>query len=230
MQLLKPIVGTIQLCLTIYLLASMSAAAMDIGPMTTVMEPKQAFMARTLTNNDSMPKVYEVRVEKISNPTASGQPLAMPPGELLHTPKRFVLHAGQAQNTKLYYKGPVDDQERYYRVTFVESPAAQTGNQEQNHRTGALEMKIELQSILVVRPRHVQFDYILNEVSGNIRNSGNTFFEFMIKQGCDQPDSEADTKYLLPGETYENAKIGQPGNQSLIIYAARFIPVGKICI
>ena len=36
-------------------------------------------------------------------------------------------------------------------------------------------------------------------------------------------------KYLLPGETYHNPGINQPGNQKLIIYQSRFIPVGKDC-
>jgi hypothetical protein len=51
----------------------------------------------------------------------------------------------------------------------------------------------------------------------------------MVKRGCQQADSEADSKYLLPGETYHNPGINQPGNQKLIVYQSRFIPVGKDC-
>ncbi|MFQ2200069.1 fimbria/pilus periplasmic chaperone [Aeromonas hydrophila] len=197
--------------------------------MTMVMGPKQDFIVRTVTNNNTSPKVYEVTTSKISNPTDNGQQLTMPPGELLYAPKRFVLQAGKSQNTKLYYKGPTDNQERYYRVNFTESPAAQKNNQKQTYNRGTLELKMELQSILVVRPRQVKFNYTLNEATSTIQNSGNTFFEFMVKQGCDQPDDEADSKYLLPGETYHNTKIGQPGNQILIVYQSRFIPIDKMC-
>ncbi|ATD37174.1 hypothetical protein BHG40_03810 [Aeromonas salmonicida subsp. masoucida] len=57
----------------------------------------------------------------------------------------------------------------------------------------------------------------------------NTYFEFMVKQGSEQSDIEADSKYLLPGETYRNTKISQSGNQKLIVYQSRFIAVGKDC-
>lgn len=208
---------------------ALPVSAIDIGPMTVALEPDQRFLARTITNNSTTPKLYEVKAEKISNPTASGHPLALIPGELLYAPKRFVLHGRQAQNIKLYYKGEEDHQERYYRVTFTESPAAQVADQAGEQRKGVLEMKIELQSVLVVRPRQIRFEYQLNPAEESITNTGNTYFEFMVKQGCEQPDSQADSKYLLPGATYRNPKIGKPGNQQVIVYQSRFIPVGKAC-
>lgn len=215
--------------LTLTCLLALPVSAIDIGPMTAVLESTDEFMARTVTNNGTTPKIYEVRAAKISNPMASGQLLAMPPGELLYAPKRFVLHSKQQQNVKFYYKGVADDQERYYRVTFIESPAAQAGGHEDKSRKSKLDIKIELQSILVVRPRQVRFEYQLHPGEASITNTGNTFFEFMVKRGCEQPDSEADSKYLLPGETYRNTKISQSGNQKLIVYQSRFIAVGKDC-
>ncbi|WP_314927566.1 fimbria/pilus periplasmic chaperone [Aeromonas piscicola] len=215
--------------LTLTCLLALPVSAIDIGPMTAVLESTDEFMARTVTNNGTTPKIYEVRAAKISNPTASGQLLAMPPGELLYAPKRFVLHSKQQQNVKFYYKGVADDQERYYRVTFIESPAAQAGGYEDKSRKSKLDIKIELQSILVARPRQERFEYRLDQAAGSITNTGNSFFEFMVKQGCDQPDSVADNKYLLPGETYRNPKISQPGNQKLIVHQSRFIAIGKDC-
>ncbi len=86
------------------------------------------------------------------------------------------------QNVKLYYKGPADGQERYYRITFTESPAAQLDESGQARRRGALEMKLALQSILVVRPRQERFEYRLDQAAGSITNTGNSF-EFMVKRG-----------------------------------------------
>lgn len=203
--------------------------AIDIGAATTVMAPSDDFLAKTVTNNNMTTKVYEVKVQKITNPTANGQPIEMPAGELLYSPKRFVLSAGQQQNVKVFYKGESDHQERYYWLTFVESPTAQLVTGEKNAATGTQEMKLALQSTLVVRPRQVRFEYQLSPGGTSITNTGNTFFEFMVKQGCEQPDSEADSKYLLPGETYQNPRIGQTGNQKLIVYQSRFIAVGKDC-
>lgn len=212
--------------LTILPLPTMS---IDIGSMTAIMEPTKDFMARTITNNSSSPKIYELDVERLSDPTIKGVKISMEPGELLFTPKRFTLHSRKVQNVKFYYKGQSDSKERYYRVTFTESPAAQVDNGEQVLRRGTVAMKLALQSILVVRPRQVRFEYQLNPGGASITNTGNTFFEFMVKQGCEQPDSEADSKYLLPGETYQNPKIGKAGNQHIIIYQQRFIPLGKEC-
>lgn len=210
------------------LLAS-QAMAIDIGAMTLAMAPKEDFITRTVTNNSASPKLYEVQMEKISDPTATGQVVPTIPGELLFAPKRFTLHAKRAQNVKFYYKGSADDRERYYRITFTESPAAQVDEGGQALRRGTVEVKLALQSILVVRPRQEHFAYRFDQVGGSITNTGNSFFEFMVKQGCDQPDSQADSKYLLPGETYRNPRINQPGNQKLIVYQSRFIPVGKDC-
>ncbi|WP_339329858.1 molecular chaperone [Aeromonas hydrophila] len=208
---------------------SSQAMAIDIGAMTIAMAPNEEFIARTVTNNSGSPKVYEVQMEKISNPTATGTSVTTVPGELLFAPKRFTLHAKRMQNVKLYYKGPADGQERYYRITFTESPAAQLDESGQARRRGALEMKLALQSTLVVRPRQVRFQYQLDPARSSITNTGNTYFEFMVKRGCLQADSEADSKYLLPGETYQNSRIGQAGNQKLIVYQSRFIRVGKDC-
>ncbi|WP_339015133.1 fimbria/pilus periplasmic chaperone [Aeromonas popoffii] len=210
-------------------LFSWPAMAIDIGPMTVVMEPSQSFVSRTVTNNSTAPKIYEIRANKISNPTANGQQLDMKRGELLYSPKRFVLHSKQVQNVKFYYRGDVDDHERYYQVIFTESPTAQTDESEKNIRRGALEIKLELQSILVVRPRKMQFNYQLDKGSSAIKNTGNTFFEFMVKDGCEQPDGKADSKYLLPGDIYHNVKVSESGNQKVIVFQSRFIPVGNDC-
>lgn len=99
----------------------------------------------------------------------------------------------------------------------------------QTQHRGTVEVKLALQSILVVRPRQSRFAYQLDPAQSAITNTGNTYFEFMVKRGCQQADSEADSKYLLPGETYHNPGINQPGNQKLIVYQSRFIPVGKDC-
>ncbi|MGE6134697.1 fimbria/pilus periplasmic chaperone [Aeromonas salmonicida] len=211
------------------MIISYNVFSIDIGATTTVMEPSDDFLTKTITNNNETTKVYEVQTKKITNPTVNGLPLDMPAGELLYSPKRFVLHAGQQQNVKIFYKGTTDHQERYYWLTFVESPTAQLATQENATATGTQEMKLALQSILVVRPRQVHFQYQLNQTEGNIINTGNTYFEFMVKRGCEQSDIEADSKYLLPGETYRNPKISQSGNQKLIVYQSRFIAVGKDC-
>ncbi|HDZ8847780.1 TPA: fimbria/pilus periplasmic chaperone [Aeromonas veronii] len=217
--------------LLLWLLCTFSAhvLAMDIGSMTASMDPKEDFLVRTLANMSLSPKVYEVELEKINDPTDHGATIPTVQGELLFAPRRFTLHARRTQNVKFYYNGPADAQERYYRITFTESPVAQVDDGSQTQHRGTVEVKLALQSILVVRPRQVRFEYQLDPAKGSITNTGNTYFEFMIKKGCEQPDHEAESKYLLPGESYQNSKIGKTGNQHMIIYQQRFVPLGKEC-
>lgn len=216
------------LAVTLAAISSLSYA-ISIGTMNATMEADEDFLTRTVVNNSTTTKVYEVSLVKVSNPTASGTTLSMPVGELLYAPKRFTLHPNKRQHVKFYYKGHADNQERYYRAIFTESPTAQPDDYVRAPLNGALDMNVELQSILVVRPRKSTFDYAINPVLSTISNTGNTYFEFMVKDGCDQPDDEADSKYLLPGDTWQNAKISQKGNQKFIVYQSKFIPVGEDC-
>lgn len=45
--------------------------AIDIGAATTIMAPSDDFLTKTVTNNNMTTKVYEVKVQKITNPTAN---------------------------------------------------------------------------------------------------------------------------------------------------------------
>jgi P pilus assembly chaperone PapD len=132
--------------------------AIDIGAMTIAMAPNEEFIARTVTNNSGSPKVYEVQMEKISNPTATGTSTAHGARRAAVRPQALHPARQDMQNVKFYYKGPADGQERYYRITFTESPAAQLDEGSQTRRRGALEMKLALQSTLVVRPRQCVFN------------------------------------------------------------------------
>lgn len=203
--------------------------AISIGMMNATIEADEDFLTRTVVNNTSTAKVYEVSLAKITNPTASGVLLSMQPGELLYSPKRFTLHPDKRQHVKFYYKGNEQNKELYYRAIFTESPTAQSSKYIKDIQKGTLEMNVEFQSILIVRPRKTQFSYNIDQASGSITNTGNTYFEFMVKEGCDQPDDQADSKYLLPGNTWNNKKIIQPGNQKFIVYNSKFIPIGKDC-
>ena len=87
------------------LLAS-QAAALDIGAMTLAMAPEQEFITRTLTNNSASPKLYDIQMEKISDPTARGRTLPTVPGELLFAPRRFTLQPDMPRTSSSTTRGP----------------------------------------------------------------------------------------------------------------------------
>ena len=49
-----------------------------------------------------------------------------------------------------------------------------------------------MDTILVVRPRQVQFKWSFDKVTGTVSNTGNTWFKLLIKPGCDSTEEEGD--------------------------------------
>lgn len=214
----------------ILVLLPSQVGAIDIGSLTATMGPKQDFINRMVMNTGSITRVYQVNAVKLDTPKITGNESKIMGGELLFSPKQFSLAPAQRQNVKLYYKGPQDNTERYYRVTFTELAHVAHGGKEENSTiSGALDLKTSIRSILVVRPRNTHFDYKINLTEGYIKNTGNTYFEFMVKQGCNQSDSDADSRFLLPGETYHNEKLLGDRNQKFIVYDNNFVQIGKAC-
>lgn len=206
------------------------ALALDIGPLTVDMDPEQSFITRTITNSSAQSKVYTIKANKLTNPSSSGKAQPIENGELLYAPKQFTLQPGHKQNIKLYYKGATDTVERYYKIIFTEASAAISKPVSIHTNTQSnIEMNISLESILVVRPRELSFDYAIDNINGSIKNTGNTYFEVMVKNGCNQPDTDADSKYLLPGESYQNPKLKGDVNHKIIIFNGKFITIGNAC-
>ncbi|MEX0633119.1 hypothetical protein M8494_17900 [Serratia ureilytica] len=51
-----------------------------------------------------------------------------------------------------------------------------------------------MDTILVVRPRQVNFAYRLDTQRGALTNTGNTYFKFLLKPGCNSTDEEGVTE------------------------------------
>ncbi len=63
-----------------------------------------------------------------------------------------------------------------------------------------MEPVVVMDTILVVRPREVQFKWSFDKVAGTVSNTGNTRFKLLIKPGCDSTEEEGDAWYLRPGD------------------------------
>lgn len=59
---------------------------------------------------------------------------------------------------------------------------------------------VSMSTILIVRPRKTQFKYEINEETGTIKNTGNTFFRVVIQKGCNGDDESSTQFYMLPGK------------------------------
>ena len=85
-----------------------------------------------------------------------------------------------------------------------------------------------MDTILVVRPRQVQFKWSFDQVTGTVSNTGNTWFKLLIKPGCDSTEEEGDAWYLRPGDMVHQPELRQPGNHYLV-YNDKFIKISDSC-
>lgn len=56
-----------------------------------------------------------------------------------------------------------------------------------------------MSTILIVRPRKTRFQYEINEATGTIKNTGNTYFRVILQKGCNGDDESSTQFYMLPG-------------------------------
>jgi hypothetical protein len=112
---------------------------------------------------------------------------------------------------KFYYHGPRDNRERYYRVSFREIP---TRNLTRRSPTGgevSMEPVVVMDTILVVRPREVQFKWSFDKAAGTVSNTGNTWFKLLIKPGCDSTEEEGTRGICVPGTWFASRRCASRG-------------------
>ncbi|HHD9908342.1 TPA: hypothetical protein ACOZVR_003019 [Klebsiella pneumoniae] len=210
------------------LLAAPLAQAISVGNLTFSLPAEADFASKRVVNNNKSARLYRIAVSAIDRPGGSEVRSRPVDGELLFAPRQLVLQAGESEYFKFYYHGPRDNHERYYRVSFREIP---TRNLTRRSPTGgevSMEPVVVMDTILVVRPREVQFKWSFDKVAGTVSNTGNTWFKLLIKPGCDSTEEEGDAWYLRPGDVVRQPALRQPGNHYLV-YNDKFIKISDTC-
>ena len=210
------------------LLAAPLAQAISVGNLTFSLPAEADFASKRVVNNNKSARLYRIAVSAIDRPGGSEVRSRPVDGELLFAPRQRVLQAGESEYFKFYSPGPRDNRERYYRVSFREIP---TRNLTRRSPTGgevSMEPVVVMDTILVVRPREVQFKWSFDKVAGTVSNTGNTWFKLLIKPGCDSTEEEGDAWYLRPGDVVRQPALRQPGNHYLV-YNNKFIKISDTC-
>ena len=210
------------------LLAAPLAQAISAGNLTFSLPAEADFASKRVVNNNKSARLYRITVSAIDRPGGSEVRSRPVDGELLFAPRQLALQAGESEYFKFYYHGPRDNRERYYRVSFREIP---THNLTRRSPTGgevSMEPVVVMDTILVVRPREVQFKWSFDKVAGTVSNTGNTWFKLLIKPGCDSTEEEGDAWYLRPGDVVRQPALRQPGNHYLV-YNDKFIKISDTC-
>ncbi|WP_323945839.1 EcpB family pilus assembly chaperone [Aeromonas hydrophila] len=182
--------------LFIYPLASQ---AINVGSITTFIDVGVQDVAKEVENNSDQARLVTVSVSRISSPEESGVELPMTDGELLLSPARLMLPAKAKNNVRFFYKGPADDQERYYRITWRDT-ALSMDEQRNERRQAVATTSAMIGTILVVTPRRSRFDYALEK--DQLINRGNASYRVVAYGVCrDKPDEQCkETYYDLPGK------------------------------
>jgi P pilus assembly chaperone PapD len=209
------------------MLLAFPAQAIYLPSGVFTLESDRSFFSRQFVNDTQETNLYVIGAYRIAKPGVDEQPQPLEQGELLYTPLRKVLEPGGLEYFKIFYRGPQDDRERYYRVAIQEIPANAMEMQGKG-KTPLVSPTVALDTILVIRPRKMRFTYHYDPQAGVLKNTGNTYFRVMIHQGCDGQDDTAKVFNLLPGESYRGADLrGQ--HRKFIIGFNKYLRLGTQC-
>ncbi|NIH90974.1 P pilus assembly chaperone PapD [Enterobacter asburiae] len=209
-------------------LLSFSAHALYLDSTIYEMPADKSFISKRIFNDSKKQNVYRISAVKIDKPGPGGEKRQdIEEGELIFAPLTSSLAPDAGEFFKIFYRGPQDDRERYYRVQFTELPVTMFPERNGGKRSEAIPA-IALDTILVVRPRKIDLRYTLDEQAGVLKNTGNTFFKIIVQQGCNSTDDEATIRYVLPGETYRSSGL-KNRNKKFIVAMHKYIPIGNAC-
>lgn len=218
----------IVILLTLLAIYLPSAYAVYLDSTVYVMPENKSFISMRIINNSQKSNIYTISAVGIDKPGRGGEnSMPIKNGELLYAPLKLKINQDAQEFFKVFYRGSEDGKERYYRIVFRETPIVMTPYKDEGKET-MIYPTIAMSTILIVRPRKLNFSYNLDEDNGILINNGNTFFKVIIQLGCQSNDDAATSFYILPGEKYINNKIGK-GNKKFIVAFNKYIPLGSSC-
>lgn len=153
----------------------LAAAGAFFNAVVYEMPSDRAFISQPLYNDTPRNNMYSIAAWKIAKPGAGNEPVLPNQGELLYAPLRFNLPPGSSEYFRLYYKGPEDNQERYYRVVFKETPVTLIPFRTTPQKMDVLPV-VAMSTILVVRPRQQRLEWQIDERQGRFTIAEIRFF------------------------------------------------------
>ncbi|SEK76765.1 P pilus assembly protein, chaperone PapD [Kosakonia sacchari] len=210
------------------LLAPAYSLAISVGDMTFSMPAEKNMVAKYVVNNNKSARLYRVDVRSIDRPGEKEISSRAADGELLFTPRQITLQPGESNFFKFFYHGPADDKERYYRVSFQEIPPQNRTTRLSSKGAVGMMPVITMDTILVVRPRKIHFEWDFERQKGRFENSGNTWFRLIEKPYCGSTETEGKSWYMRPGDIIHPPAL-KTSAQIYIVYNDSFIKVINTC-
>ncbi len=189
------------------LITPVACLAISVGEITSFIQPNETILSKEIGNPTNVARFIGLKIERISSPVEGGVVIPMETkGEILSAPASLVLPGGGREFFKIVYQGPQDDQERYYRLSWLDAPISQFGSENEPKGAQAL-TSAQIDTILVVSPRKEIFKY--ENIGDQVTNLGNATFRVISVGKCKLPESDKDGEgcreryYVMPGKTVQ---------------------------
>lgn len=204
------------------------AQALYVSDDVFVVEADKPYISRQFYNDSKSTNMYLINMYQIDRPGKTETARPIPDGEVMYSPLQMLVNAGQFEYFKIFYRGPSDDQERYYRMVIREVPLSAIKD-EAAVKDSMVSTIVALDTYAVVRPRQQKFEYAYDERAGTLKNTGNTFFRVLINRGCNTSDDDQAVVFdLLPQDTVEHELL-RGNNQKYIVAFGNFKRLGTQC-
>ncbi|HIF9069944.1 TPA: hypothetical protein ACX6QT_002492 [Photobacterium damselae] len=205
-----------------FLFNAIECYPIDIGTLSFNLDPNVGFVTKRILNNTNKSQIYTISVYEVDKPIRKEVVVNRDKHELLYNPRKFVLSPGESKNVKFYYNSN-NNEERYFRILFNEY-----GLPKDLLVNKSMYLNLSINAILVVEPKDKKFKYNLDTTNNILKNTGNSFFEVIVKESCDQDDSLAYSKKLLPGDVISNSLLNEV-NHIIFIFNDRYYFMDDRC-
>jgi Mat/Ecp fimbriae periplasmic chaperone len=187
------------------LTTSLPCAAINVGDITSMIPSDQNMVSKEISNTTNVARFVGLKIHKLSSPLSDGVVTPMQnKAEVLATPASLVLPGDAKDVFKIIYQGPADDQERYYRLSWLDAPINDFEKQNEK-KFGQATTAAQVDTILVVAPRQEKFDFQF--LNGKVTNTGNSSFRVVATGVCLDPKNDVDGSgcreryYVMPGRS-----------------------------
>ena len=204
--------------LAVCMLMSQYAAAVNVGDITSIMNSSDSMIAKDVENTTDVARYVGLKISRISSPLPNGKVIPMESeAEILSTPANLVLPGSAKDVFKIIYQGPVDQKERYYRLSWTDAPILKTEH-DKNDKEAQATTSALINTIMVVAPRQEKFEYSYK--NGVITNTGNVSFRIVATGQCVDSKKDIGNKgcreryYVMPNTSIKLKHVDMKSEKS----------------
>ncbi|EKT56089.1 fimbrial protein [Providencia burhodogranariea DSM 19968] len=184
------------------------------------------FFSKPYLNNTKKTNLYNFSAYQIDKPGSNEQGRSIQDGEIIFTPLKKILLPREQEFFKIFYRGPEDNRERYYKIIISETPLDMR-DEDENRKQPLFYPTVSLETYFVVRPKNPDFKYDINQSEGVLKNTGNTYFRVLVHENCDMDDdSQPYVLYLLPNQEFKDIRLKKKSRKYIVIFD-KYYPIGN---